>query len=139
MATKLKDMHLTSVDLVRAGANQNADICLYKSAERSEREKNVLKRFIHRLMESSTESHQEPTTLDKNSTEMPDCCGVCEDGLAKSVHSIIADDTLTADEADEMLAKSVNQYRSAIAGTVGACSPGKPTPDIDEIEEIDSV
>lgn len=33
MATKLKKMHLTSVDLVRAGANQKADICLYKSAE----------------------------------------------------------------------------------------------------------
>ncbi len=33
MATKLKKMRLTSVDLVRAGANQQADICLYKSAE----------------------------------------------------------------------------------------------------------
>lgn len=32
MATKLKKMRLTSVDLVRAGANQKADICLYKSA-----------------------------------------------------------------------------------------------------------
>lgn len=33
MATKLKNLHLTSVDLVRAGANQEADICLFKSAE----------------------------------------------------------------------------------------------------------
>ena len=33
MATKLKKMRLTSVDLVRAGANQKADICLYKSAD----------------------------------------------------------------------------------------------------------
>lgn len=32
MATKLKNLHLTSVDLVRAGANQEADICLFKSA-----------------------------------------------------------------------------------------------------------
>lgn len=32
MTTKLKKMKLTSVDLVRAGANQKADICLYKSA-----------------------------------------------------------------------------------------------------------
>lgn len=30
MATKLKNMRLTSVDLVRAGANQEADICLFK-------------------------------------------------------------------------------------------------------------
>jgi len=33
MATKLRKMHLTSVDLVRAGANQEADICLFKSAD----------------------------------------------------------------------------------------------------------
>ena len=32
MTTKLKDLRLTSVDLVGAGANQEADICLYKSA-----------------------------------------------------------------------------------------------------------
>ncbi len=33
MAAKLKNLKLTSVDLVRAGANQGADICLYKSLE----------------------------------------------------------------------------------------------------------
>lgn len=33
MATKLKNGELTSVDLVRAGANQDADIMLFKSAE----------------------------------------------------------------------------------------------------------
>ena len=33
MATKLKNMRLTSVDLVPAGANQEADICLFKSLD----------------------------------------------------------------------------------------------------------
>lgn len=33
MATKLQKMMLTSVDLVRAGANQEADICLFKSLD----------------------------------------------------------------------------------------------------------
>ena len=33
MATKLRNMQLTSVDLVRAGANQEADICLFKSLD----------------------------------------------------------------------------------------------------------
>ena len=33
MATKLRNLQLTSVDLVRAGANQEADICLYKSLD----------------------------------------------------------------------------------------------------------
>ena len=31
MANKLRKMRLTSVDLVRAGANQKADICIHKS------------------------------------------------------------------------------------------------------------
>lgn len=33
MATKLKNMRLTSVDLVPCGANQEADICLFKSLD----------------------------------------------------------------------------------------------------------
>lgn len=33
MASKLRNMQLTSVDLVRAGANQEADICLFKSLD----------------------------------------------------------------------------------------------------------
>lgn len=33
MATKLKNMKLTSVDLVRRGANQEADICIVKSQD----------------------------------------------------------------------------------------------------------
>lgn len=32
-ATKLKNMRLTSVDLVPAGANQEADICIFKSLD----------------------------------------------------------------------------------------------------------
>lgn len=33
MATLLKNMKLTSVDLVGRGANQEADICLFKSMD----------------------------------------------------------------------------------------------------------
>ncbi len=33
MANLLKNLKLTSVDLVHAGANQEADICLFKSLE----------------------------------------------------------------------------------------------------------
>ena len=33
MARKLKNMRLTSVDLVRCGANQEADICIVKSLD----------------------------------------------------------------------------------------------------------
>ena len=70
MATKLKNMRLTSVDLVRAGANQEADICLFKSADTetppeatgspTEPEKNILKRFIAWLEKNPTEAENEP-------------------------------------------------------------------------------
>lgn len=33
MATKLKNLRLTSVDLVRCGANQEADICIVKGLD----------------------------------------------------------------------------------------------------------
>lgn len=33
MANKLKNMRLTSVDLVARGANQEADICLFKGMD----------------------------------------------------------------------------------------------------------
>lgn len=33
MANRLKNMRLTSVDLVRQGANQKADICLFKGMD----------------------------------------------------------------------------------------------------------
>ena len=36
MRTKLKKLFLSSVDTVRAGANQEADICLFKSADGAE-------------------------------------------------------------------------------------------------------
>ena len=80
MATKLKNMRLTSVDLVKAGANQEADICLYKSADAepttqeatespTEREKNIFKRFIGWLRENPTETVQDD---DSDAFEMED-------------------------------------------------------------------
>lgn len=38
MATKLKNLRLTSVDLVRRGANQEADICIVKGLDGSPEE-----------------------------------------------------------------------------------------------------
>ena len=54
MATKLKKMKLTSVDLVRAGANQKADICLFKSANAENSVENTEE--IHTSRQTSTEN-----------------------------------------------------------------------------------
>ena len=52
--TKLKKMKLTSVDLVRAGANQSADICLYKSATGENPGENPQE--IHKTRQTGAES-----------------------------------------------------------------------------------
>ena len=53
MATKLKNMRLTSVDLVKSGANQKADICLFKSAEEEQPDpENIYKSAIIESIQS---------------------------------------------------------------------------------------
>lgn len=61
MATKLRNMHLTSVDLVRAGANQEADICLFKSLDSTPTE------------EPPTEPPKASRTVSKSDPNRYDC------------------------------------------------------------------
>ena len=61
MATKLKNMRLTSVDLVRAGANQEADICLYKSMDGAPAD------------ESTTDTPEVTRTVSKSDPNRFDC------------------------------------------------------------------
>jgi hypothetical protein len=58
---------LTGVDLVCAGANQEADICLFKSADApcesklpTEPETNILKRFLHWMREERPADESSP-------------------------------------------------------------------------------
>lgn len=61
MATKLRNMRLTSVDLVRAGANQEADICLFKSLDGTPTE------------DTPTEPAQASRTVSKSDPNRYDC------------------------------------------------------------------
>ena len=121
MATKLKKMKLTSVDLVRAGANQEADICLFKSADPpeatespTEPEKNIFKRFIHWLRENPTEADTEPHSHIEKGEENPDLELIYKSALAESLHSIMQDDTLTDIEKKDMSETSLRQYAEKI-------------------------
>ena len=121
MATKLKKMKLTSVDLVRAGANQEADICLFKSADPpeatespTEPEKNIFKRFIAWLRENPTEAENEPHSHIENGEETPDLEFLYKSALAESLHSIMTDETLTEIEKKEMTEESLRQYEEKI-------------------------
>lgn len=121
MATKLKNMKLTSVDLVRAGANQEADICLFKSADApeapespTEEEKNIFKRFIDWIRNSPTEAATEPHSPIEKADEAPDLEYLYKSVLAESLHSIMQDDTLTEIEKKDMAEESLLQYSEKI-------------------------
>lgn len=121
MATKLKKMKLTSVDLVRAGANQEADICLYKSAEPQEAaggptedEMNIFKRFIAFIRGTPTEAKNEPhsNVVKAQEPEGPaDLESIYKSALADSIHSIYTDGSLSEVEKKAMAELSIGQFQ----------------------------
>ena len=156
MATKLKKMKLTSVDLVRAGANQEADICLFKSVDPqeaaespTERERNIFKRFLDWLRENPAESDVEPDDDIEKADE--DLEYIYKSAITESLQSIVADESLSAEEKDEMIAKSIDQYHERLAELFIAAGSFEGEPDgqsyipedmeksdcYDEIEYID--
>lgn len=85
MATSLKNIRLTSVDLVRAGANQEADIVLHKSADGG------------------------------RSPDVQDKLREYNEALYRSFRSYQDDDGLTSEEKKNLLNQSLAQYREAVA------------------------
>lgn len=121
MATKLKKMRLTSVDLVRAGANQEADICLFKSADPpkptespTEAEKNIFKRFTAWLRNNPTEAQNEPHSPIEKADDTPDLEFIYKSALTESLNSIMADDTLSTVEKKKLTEDSLRQYAEKI-------------------------
>lgn len=133
MATKLKNMRLTSVDLVRNGANQEADICLFKSADPNEdpvqpttEEKNIFKRFIHWFRENHAEADGEPvdpenvekdySTFDSltASRENNEKLWQYTNALTESIQSIMRDQDLDKDQKYQLMAQSLDQFDEAM-------------------------
>ena len=178
MATKLKNMKLKSVDLVKAGANQEAHIRLHKSAEfgttsqeapeaPTEAEKNIFKRFVGWLHETLTDFDYEPENpiTKSDDPEIDDTANIYKSAIAESVHSILSDESLSAEEKSDMIEKSLDQYHEKMMELVKADFPedddeedeedaptnetadqeqlldpdddDTPDPDFDEIEEVE--
>lgn len=119
MATKLKNLRLTSVDLVPRGANQEADICLYKSADDAEspteREKNIFKRFLGWLRDNPAEAEYEDDSTIETEEEVPeDPADVYKSAIFESLQSILTDETLSAEDRGEMITKSIEEYHEAM-------------------------
>lgn len=102
MANKLKNMLLKSVDLVRRGANPDADIKLYKSFD------------------------GEPgTAIMKSAEEIEDMIFKSEDAfdaytdiLKQSFSSIVNDESLQAGEVREMLTKSLCEFNETVCENI---------------------
>ena len=137
MATKLKNLQLTSVDLVRSGANQEADICLFKSAEApgapetpTEPEKNIFKQFINWLRKNPQEAEIEALNP---VTKAEDTAEIYKSAITESIQSIMADDDLTPEEKSDMMAKSLSQYHAKMAEI------SKSEPEIRLVERFDTL
>lgn len=133
MATKLKNMRLTSVDLVRNGANQEADICLFKSADPEEdpaqpttEEKNIFKRFINWLRENHAEADGEPAdpeNVEKDYTTFDSLNATRENNeklwqytsaLTESIRSIQMDQDLDKNQKYQLMCQSLDQFDEAM-------------------------
>lgn len=80
MATRLKDMNITSVDLVEQGANQEAHITLLKSMEKMEANtvKEILKKSIEELQKTDAYNYSkfdlDSADLEKASSDNLQAC-----------------------------------------------------------------
>lgn len=131
MANKLKKMHLTSVDLVRRGANQEADICLFKGMDPTENttetptehETNIFKRFINWLRENPSEAEIEPDTIEKDykpfdtlnaNRENEEKLWRYTSSLTESIRTIVDDSSLDSAQKLDYMKTSLGQFNSAM-------------------------
>ena len=131
MATKLKNLRMSSVDLVRNGANQEADICLFKSADPTEdptqpteEEKGIFKRFISWLFENPTEAGVAPAEeVEKDFSTFDSLTAARENNeklwqytnaLTESIRSIQMDQDLDKDQKYQLMCQSLDQFNDAM-------------------------
>ena len=116
--TKLKQLHTNSVDLVRRGANQNAHITLYKSAEEPAEEpaevpKSLLDSIVKGIQDWWNGDNEiligEPVDEIAKTTEL------YQETLYKSLDSIVNDEALDVVAKAEMINTTFDQYYDACA------------------------
>lgn len=146
MANKLKNMRLTSVDLVRNGANQEADICLFKSADPEEdparpttEEKNIFKRFINWLRENHEDDHQDDEGIVEKDFSTFDSINATRESnerlwqytsaLTESIRSIQVDQALDKGQKMQLMAQSLGQFDAAMSDLFEALCNAAPAGD----------
>ena len=146
MATKLKNLQLTSVDLVRAGANQEADILLYKSAEGPVEGADVQQEQTPEqepdnapVADSDAEDpiEKDYTTFDTLNAgrENDEKLWRYTDALTTSIRSIKEDNSLDAGRKLDLMRKSLGEFDTAMADLFSSlCGCLKDTPKAKQAE-----
>ncbi len=114
MAKKLKNVSVNSVDLCKQGANQRAYICLKKSMEEKEMSdlktsiiQNVCKE-LNISMEDICKALNVPMQQEESQEEK------MKKSMVSSLTSILQDESKTAEQKQEVLQKSVNEFYSTV-------------------------
>ena len=147
MATKLKNLSVTSVDLVDRGANPDAHIRLFKRGEQPQEtdpDMGLFQKFLRWLKKgfedaTGTDGQEENPVDDVEkeaqtfgaslnreqmrhvTSEMFDNCYALSDSFC----SILCDDTLDAEKKKALMLQSLDEFAETVKGAVGAWAAGK--------------
>lgn len=147
MAAKLKDLIVTSVDLVDQGANPDAHIRLFKHRSQdpdAEQAEGVIRKFIAWLKKGYADAsgtgesvekdvgivEKEAATFSENvnreqlreiTSEMFDCCYALSDSFC----SIICDNTLDADTKSGLIRQSLDEFSETIQAAAEQWAAGQ--------------
>ena len=106
MANKLKELLMNSVDFVKRGANQDADIMLYKSIDGG-----AAGDAAGVIMKSEAQVQE---MIQKSADTM----NYYAEALVKSIHSVLTDETMSDVEAQEFMAKSLSEFDEAVKNDI---------------------
>ena len=140
MATKLKNLHLTKVDLVDEGANPGAHVTLFKRAEHVEADgpgvaaqDELLKQFCGFLaksgydageMEAQAASFRKSLDDRERKIAKDEISYVCS-ALGESLWSILEDGTIEPQARGEAMAKSLGEFSRTAAECITKWRDGK--------------
>lgn len=124
--TKLKNIHLTSVDLCQQGANPDADITLYKSVPTQE-EKSPVKRALSLLKHTFSNNgvRKDAQTFGdvENSQEQRRSFYQYQDAFYTSIQSILEDDEQDNPTKRDLLLQSLSEFSDAMSDWIGTLFP----------------
>lgn len=114
--TKLKDLSMTSVDLVKRGANQEADIKLFKSADTDS--DGTVPQGLWKSIQDAVSNWWNGNVRDEAHKEFEVKKSEYMEAIDFSLNTIIEDDTLSNVEKAESAVESIWQFANALSESV---------------------